>query len=463
MAEGKGGLFAKRLQKQIVRAKAKVLQNLGKAEKTRDEEFDVHVNNFHKQQHDATRLQKELKKYIDCAKEMSHANKAFYEVLTEVYESEWVDKSVVQECGQSLELLWMDYIQKLTEQVMAPLNKYIATFQETKTKISKRGRKLVDYDNSRHNVDELLNQKKKDESKLAKSHEDLESAKRIFDELNDDLHNELPNLYDKRIQVYSENFTNLYDSETTFHVEAGKLKAQLQEAMEKLNREFDKGSYGVKRSPSHVSSMSNRSSKSNENSPNLSKFYNVNIPDSDKECDSDSIAASNTSSEKDHSDKIVTTVTNDKGRDTLTEESRYEPVEVRKDNETPTKQDESKRISDVSDDAPKPADTHDDGANGISSVYDTARSTDDERDDDLYQVPGSNKEVELPDGVEYMVIVSHSYEAGDEDELALEPGDIVYVVPFENPEEQDDGWLSGYKKDHPDERGVFPQNFTKRL
>jgi hypothetical protein len=58
---------------------------------------------------------------------------------------------------------------------------------------------------------------------LFQSQEDLEAAKRIFDEFNDDLHNELPNLYDKRIQIYSENFTKLCTSEVTFHTEAGKV------------------------------------------------------------------------------------------------------------------------------------------------------------------------------------------------------------------------------------------------
>lgn len=43
-----------------------LLQNLGKADKTTDELFDVYVNNFNKQQNTALRLQKELKNYSTC-------------------------------------------------------------------------------------------------------------------------------------------------------------------------------------------------------------------------------------------------------------------------------------------------------------------------------------------------------------------------------------------------------------
>jgi hypothetical protein len=65
--------------------------------------------------------------------------------------------------------------------------------------------------------------------------------------------------------------------------------------------------------------------------------------------------------------------------------------------------DESKRISHVPVRASVPTpDVTVDDANGVTSVYDTAKSTGEE---DLYQVPGSNKEVELPEGVDYAVSI----------------------------------------------------------
>lgn len=42
------------------------MQNLGKADKTTDELFEVYSNNFNKQQNSATRLQKEMKNYHTC-------------------------------------------------------------------------------------------------------------------------------------------------------------------------------------------------------------------------------------------------------------------------------------------------------------------------------------------------------------------------------------------------------------
>ncbi|KAF6035541.1 hypothetical protein EB796_006149 [Bugula neritina] len=60
------GAFAKAFQKTLNRTKAKVLQNLGKADRTTDEQFEEHVANFNKQQTMACKLHKEMKHYVTC-------------------------------------------------------------------------------------------------------------------------------------------------------------------------------------------------------------------------------------------------------------------------------------------------------------------------------------------------------------------------------------------------------------
>ena len=43
-----------------------ILQNLGKVDRTADDIFDEHLNNFTRQQNAANRLQKEFNNYIRC-------------------------------------------------------------------------------------------------------------------------------------------------------------------------------------------------------------------------------------------------------------------------------------------------------------------------------------------------------------------------------------------------------------
>jgi amphiphysin len=66
MAESRGSLLAKSVQKHAGRAKEKILQNLGKVDRTADEIFDEHLQNFTRQQNAANRIQKEFNNYIRC-------------------------------------------------------------------------------------------------------------------------------------------------------------------------------------------------------------------------------------------------------------------------------------------------------------------------------------------------------------------------------------------------------------
>ena len=45
-----------------------ILQNLGKADKTTDEIFEEHLQNFNSQQVNATRLHKDINNYLRCIK-----------------------------------------------------------------------------------------------------------------------------------------------------------------------------------------------------------------------------------------------------------------------------------------------------------------------------------------------------------------------------------------------------------
>ncbi|CAB1329188.1 unnamed protein product [Coregonus sp. 'balchen'] len=82
---------------------------------------------------------------------------------------------------------------------------------------------------------------------------------------------------------------------------------------------------------------------------------------------------------------------------------------------------------------------------------------------------GASEAVEMPPGFLFKVTTMHDYAANDSDELEMKAGDIVLVVAFDNPEEQDEGWLMGMKEEdwiQNKERalkGVFPENFTSRL
>lgn len=92
-------------------------------------------------------------------------------------------------------------------------------------KIEKRNRKLIDYDGQRHSFQSLQasTAKRKDDVKVTKGREQLEEARRTYEILNTELHDELPALHDSRILFLVTNLQTLFASEQVFHNESQKV------------------------------------------------------------------------------------------------------------------------------------------------------------------------------------------------------------------------------------------------
>ncbi|XP_026106365.1 amphiphysin-like [Carassius auratus] len=155
MAEIKTGIFAKNVQKRLSRAQEKVLQKLGKADETKDEQFEQCVQNFKRQEFEGSRLQREMKAYIAAVKGMQQASRNLTESLHEVYESDWHGKDDVMVIGKNCDALWEDFHQKLVDSTIDTLETYLTQFPDLKIRVAKRSRKLIDYDSARHHLETL--------------------------------------------------------------------------------------------------------------------------------------------------------------------------------------------------------------------------------------------------------------------------------------------------------------------
>jgi len=388
MADTKTANISRMVIKQAGRAKEKILQNLGKADKTTDEIFEEHLQNFNTQQVNATRLHKDINNYLRCIRAMQTASKNLMETLSDIYEKEWVGQDMLYVQAQNHEMLWADLAHKLSDQVVIPLNTYQAQFPEMRKKIDKRGRKLIDFDKERHAVQQMQNNPNRNEAKFIKNKEQLENAKRTYEVLNSELHDELPALHDSRILFLVTNMQTLFAAEEVFHSETSKVFSELEAVVDKLAKEVQKGTLPRRTFPkpqpitnSVISSHNNSSQNSTLNPPKASNGHSS---------------------------------VRGKYSGGYTPTKDYEPVG-------------GDRNSDVN-----------------SSRLNGA-STDN-----------------LPPGVLYKVKATYKYQAEDMDELSFEVGELIDVIEYDDPEEQEEGWLMG-AKDSTGQKGLFPANFTKPI
>uniref|UniRef100_A0A8C5LJ45 Amphiphysin n=1 Tax=Jaculus jaculus TaxID=51337 RepID=A0A8C5LJ45_JACJA len=252
MADIKTGIFAKNVQKRLNRAQEKVLQKLGKADETKDEQFEEYVQNFKRQEGQEGNVLP-----IPCngscfslMSGMQEASMKLTESLHEVYEPDWYGREDVKMVGEKCDVLWEDFHQKLVDGSLLTLDTYLGQFPDIKNRIAKRSRKLVDYDSARHHLEALQSSKRKDEGRISKAEEEFQKAQKVFEEFNVDLQEELPSLWSRRVGFYVNTFKNVSSLEAKFHKEIAVLCHKLYEVMTKLGDEHADKAFTIQGAPS---------------------------------------------------------------------------------------------------------------------------------------------------------------------------------------------------------------------
>nr|XP_017027651.1 bridging integrator 2 isoform X2 [Drosophila kikkawai] len=601
MSENKGIMLAKSVQKHAGRAKEKILQNLGKVDRTADEILDDHLNNFNRQQASANRLQKEFNNYIRCVRAAQTASKTLMDAVCEIYEPQWSGYDALQAQTGASESLWADFAHKLGDQVLIPLNTYTGQFPEMKKKVEKRNRKLIDYDGQRHSFQNLQANanKRKDDVKLTKGREQLEEARRTYEILNTELHDELPALYDSRILFLVTNLQTLFATEQVFHNETAKIYSELEAIVDKLATESQRGSNTLRKQTSNPIKTSSpvESPVSKLNNANINSNYQNQIttnggsslansqptpdspPASSRSPAENGVAATaakpaerpdlsglnasatqattttQTSPTAEEKEKVSeTAAAKQLGAGDATEGAEATPVAAAaaaaaapqvngNNNEPPTSTSNSKeggkqpkelpstnssnaeaaaeaaanngnsieehkqkklgndtdtdtdtatvttadtikhlvtsadteiksKSKSKSDSDSDTVTTKNSSSTGTSqnsrpipsrhSVTNPNKNPFEEDDERIYEVPADANTADLPAGVLYRVKATYGYVKEDVDELSFEIGDTIRVIEYDDPEDQEEGWLMG-QKEGTTEKGLFPANFTRPI
>ncbi|XP_064574912.1 myc box-dependent-interacting protein 1 isoform X6 [Zonotrichia leucophrys gambelii] len=474
------GKIASNVQKKLTRAQEKVLQKLGKADETKDEQFEQCVQNFNKQLSEGTRLQKDLRTYLASVKAMHEASKKLTECLQEVYEPDWPGRDDTNKIAENNDLLWTDFHQKLVDQALLTMDTYLGQFPDIKSRIAKRGRKLVDYDSARHHFEALQTAKKKDETKIAKAEEELVKAQKVFEEMNVDLQEELPSLWNSRVGFYVNTFQSIAGLEENFHKEMSKLNQNLHDVLLGLDKQYSGNALPVKAQPSD--STPAKANKSPSPPPDGSPITSPETKTANHELEPSTLEAPGASIPKSPSQLRKGPPVPPPPKVTPSKEIKQENIISLFDDNfvpeisvtTPSQPAEAARAgaeaagSEAAAGAEASKTEADSGSQSSlpAVVVETFPAT----VNGTVEGGASSERADMPPGFLFKVQAMHDYTATDTDELQLKAGDVVLVIPFENPEEQDEGWLMGVKesdwiqhKELDQCRGVFPENFTERV
>ena len=107
----------------------------------------------------------------------------------------------------------------------------------TSAGIKKRNHKLLDYDATRARVKKLVEKPDKDPTKLPRAEKESDMAKAAYEQLNEQLFTELPQLIDLRVPYLDPSFEALVKIQLRFCAEAYSRMAQVQQYLDADTRE----------------------------------------------------------------------------------------------------------------------------------------------------------------------------------------------------------------------------------
>jgi hypothetical protein len=105
------------------------------------------------------------------------------------------------------------------------------------TGIKKRNNKLLDYDRVRAQVKRLTEKPDKDVTKLPRTEKEAEMTRAAYDQLNEQLFNELPQLIELRVPYLDPSFEALVKIQLRFCAEAYSRMAQVQQYLDPDTRD----------------------------------------------------------------------------------------------------------------------------------------------------------------------------------------------------------------------------------
>ena len=134
--------------------------------------------------------------------------------------------------------VWMSTnMSPLSSTVLEPISRFCAYFPDINECIKKRNHKLLDYDSMRAKVKKLVEKPDKDATKLPRMERETEIAKQAYEQLNEQLFNELPQLIDLRVPYLDPSFEALVKIQLRFCAEAYSRMAQVQQYLDAETRD----------------------------------------------------------------------------------------------------------------------------------------------------------------------------------------------------------------------------------
>ncbi|SCV72667.1 BQ2448_4204 [Microbotryum intermedium] len=199
------------LKKATARATTSVMMKTGQVEKTNDSEFQREDQMYRTLEKNSNALQKEAKAYLDSVRQVSASSTRIAGTLDLFFGSDAGESAMsanaYKRATEEMEgAVARDIDAPYRATVMDPIGKLCSHWPEVNKTIDKRNKKLIDYDAARSKVKKLSDKPSDDPTKLRMAEQEAETAREIFEVLDQQVRNDLPQLLDLRVPYLDPSF-----------------------------------------------------------------------------------------------------------------------------------------------------------------------------------------------------------------------------------------------------------------
>lgn len=214
-------------------------------DKTIDKDFDTEERRYKTLKTAGQNLQKASKGYLDSLRAVTASQVTIAETVSNLYEESKQGGSVYSNVGnyylQCVREIDEETVKQVDEPfretILDPVTKFANYFSDIDEAIKKRSHKKTDYDQCKSKVRRLIDKPAKDAGKLPRAEKELAVAKDIFEELNEQLKVEMPQLISLRVPFYDPSFESLVKIQLKFCTEGYSRLAQVQQYLDQTSRD----------------------------------------------------------------------------------------------------------------------------------------------------------------------------------------------------------------------------------
>ncbi|CAG8499710.1 2652_t:CDS:2 [Diversispora eburnea] len=209
------------IKKNLGRTGTKFSQKIGTIEKTIDKEFEEEQRRFKSFESKTEKLHKETKGYLESLRAMNSAQVRISDTIEHFYEESSENAMIGKKYKEAFDILERDCKSCLVsfwiETVSEPIARLCSYFPHVNDNIKKREKKLLDSDAHRAKVQKLVyKSSSEDQTKLARAEEAANTARELYESLNNQLVNELPRFIDLRVPYIDPTFEALVKIQLKF-------------------------------------------------------------------------------------------------------------------------------------------------------------------------------------------------------------------------------------------------------